>query len=603
MNTEDFDYDAFLGGLESVDTFSNHTTSPTTLISENDSDSGIAYTPPLLPEMDSTVIDLDNLNIFPLDMENPSLDDPNGDFKRFSAWLNAGSPAIPIDNSTYEDLFSDISMPQNPEPPPQQILSPSLPILSPPQSTNITPITNCFKIQSFTNSASTGTKLIKCEPNNSNPTITIIKTSKPLTLANVPVITMPLVTNDSISKQVNTIASPVAKRRRSDSPTNQQQVSELSTLSLNQLKLQYGPISDEAWKKHVRMIKNRESASLSRKRRKELMEHLSDQNKELQNENDELKRERSKLLTRIDTLEMENELLKKYKVGHDAPFLQKRKPLILMGIVLLVVFNVFTLKSLAPVSNDQSNLIDFYNNQGAIVPSRTILSDRRSKNQDSYTTASDYDYGPNGNDNMRTYPYIQCVAYINKTHSQRINQDLRSWVQDHSEKQQDTEPMIIPDPNSLTISSNPVITTTADSSVVPLHHISRKVARQTKIQSESKGQLQPYKSFEANYDDFIHTLDRKNDTLYFVSFKRDHLILPATMQNQTQRPKMSLILPASMANLNKSIHVPTNHVPMIKIDCEVEDTKLVFVKRTHIPSAYQNDLFQYYSSAAPPSTI
>ncbi|CAF4278184.1 unnamed protein product, partial [Adineta steineri] len=315
MNTEDFNYDAFLGGLESVDTFSNHTTSPTTLISENDSDSGIAYTPPLLPEMDSTVIDLDNLNIFPLDMENPSLDDPNGDFKRFSAWLNAGSPAIPIDNSTYEDLFSDISMPQNPEPPPQQILSPSLPILSPPQSTNITPITNCFKIQSFTNSASTGTKLIKCEPNNSNPTITIIKTSKPLTLANVPVITMPLVTNDSVSKQVNTIASPVAKRRRSDSPTNQQQVSELSTLSLNQLKLQYGPISDEAWKKHVRMIKNRESASLSRKRRKELMEHLSDQNKELQNENDELKRERSKLLTRIDTLEMENELLKKYKVG------------------------------------------------------------------------------------------------------------------------------------------------------------------------------------------------------------------------------------------------------------------------------------------------
>ncbi|CAF4394241.1 unnamed protein product, partial [Adineta steineri] len=25
MNTEDFNYDAFLGGLESVDTFSNHT--------------------------------------------------------------------------------------------------------------------------------------------------------------------------------------------------------------------------------------------------------------------------------------------------------------------------------------------------------------------------------------------------------------------------------------------------------------------------------------------------------------------------------------------------------------------------------------------------
>jgi len=36
----------------------------------------------------------------------------------------------------------------------------------------------------------------------------------------------------------------------------------------------------------------------------------------------------------------------------------------------------------------------------------------------------------------------------------------------------------------------------------------------------NKGQLQPYKGYEPNYDDFIHAIDRKNDTLYFVSFKR-----------------------------------------------------------------------------------
>jgi hypothetical protein len=39
-------------------------------------------------------------------------------------------------------------------------------------------------------------------------------------------------------------------------------------------------------------------------------------------------------------------------------------------------------------------------------------------------------------------------------------------------------------------------------------------------QSATKGQLQPYKGYEPNYDDFIHAIDRKNDTLYFVSFKR-----------------------------------------------------------------------------------
>ena len=98
---------------------------------------------------------------------------------------------------------------------------------------------------------------------------------------------------------------------------------------------------------------------------------------------------------------------------------------------------------------------------------------------------------------------------------------------------------------------------------------------------------------------------------------QDHLIFPATTQNQTGRPKMSLILPASMANLNselsrrhhlsdehrfsprlESIHIPANHVPMIKIDCEVEDTKLVFVKRAHIPTSYRQDLFQYYSAGS-----
>jgi hypothetical protein len=46
-----------------------------------------------------------------------------------------------------------------------------------------------------------------------------------------------------------------------------------------------------------------------------------------------------------------------------------------------------------------------------------------------------------------------------------------------------------------------------------------------RIQSESKGQLQPYKTYDPNYDDFIYTIGRKNDTLYFVSFKRVSFLL------------------------------------------------------------------------------
>lgn len=61
-----------------------------------------------------------------------------------------------------------------------------------------------------------------------------------------------------------------------------------------------------------------------------------------------------------------------------------------------------------------------YNGEGAMVPSRTILSN----NENSYLTNIENDYGSekinNNNPSLiPSYPYIQCVAYINKTHSQR----------------------------------------------------------------------------------------------------------------------------------------------------------------------------------------
>lgn len=121
----------------------------------------------------------------------------------------------------------------------------------------------------------------------------------------------------------------------------------------------------------------------------------------------------------------------------------------------------------------------------------------------------------------------------------RINRELHSLVQDHNEKQQDTQSVIVSDSKSLSLPSNPIVSAKTESSIEPLQHVSRKVARQTKYifllyvrrmiivicskfryQSDDRGQLQPYKTYEANYDEFIHTIDRKNDTLYFVSFKR-----------------------------------------------------------------------------------
>jgi len=85
------------------------------------------------------------------------------------------------------------------------------------------------------------------------------------------------------------------------------------------------------------------------------------------------------------------------------------------------------------MSNDPSGSIALYNghsgynSEESIVRGRTILSARRSSSDDSYVASSEnYDgSGGSGNNNnnnnslIPTYPYLQCVAYINKTHSQR----------------------------------------------------------------------------------------------------------------------------------------------------------------------------------------
>jgi hypothetical protein len=83
-----------------------------------------------------------------------------------------------------------------------------------------------IKLQSCSNAASIGPKCIKLEPK--TPNITIIQTSKPITLANMPVITM---------------TTPSVKRRRADSPVNQPQTIEKPTLTINELKRQYGNMS------------------------------------------------------------------------------------------------------------------------------------------------------------------------------------------------------------------------------------------------------------------------------------------------------------------------------------------------------------------------
>jgi len=70
------------------------------------------------------------------------------------------------------------------------------------------------------------------------------------------------------------------------------------------------PIDIDLIKKQSRMIRNRESACLSRKRKKEYMQTLEERLAEMANKNDELKKENQELRDKILVLETENRVLK-----------------------------------------------------------------------------------------------------------------------------------------------------------------------------------------------------------------------------------------------------------------------------------------------------
>lgn len=59
---------------------------------------------------------------------------------------------------------------------------------------------------------------------------------------------------------------------------------------------------------------------------------------------------------------------------------------------------------------------------------------------------------------------------------------------------------------------------------------------------------------EILFSEFFEAINRRDDTFYVVSFNSDNMLLPALHHNNTRRPKMSLLLPALIANGKYCFH-------------------------------------------------
>ncbi|KAI5627602.1 cyclic AMP-dependent transcription factor ATF-6 alpha, partial [Silurus asotus] len=339
-------------------------------------------------------------------------------------------------------------------------------------------------------------------------------------------------------------------------------------------------------RRQQRMIKNRESASLSRKKKKEYLLTLEARLKVALSENEQLKSENGTLKRQLEGLLNENTILKA-----TAP---KRRAVCLMVVLVFLAINVVPLSifkgdadsKFAPASGPISRHLLSFSSEIDTDSSQKFHSLSCSVFLPSFlfTRLEDLESMPEEKALMvvkrdplflRTPPAAPppCQPSVNRTKCLRMASELRGWVHRHEAERTKNQR------NSSTHSRARTITKTGNKKA----EVAQIVTVQYTDSPEklSSNELQVYYAPHRTYSHFFDELNRRGDTFYVISFRRDHLLLPATNHNRGSRPKMSVVLPAM--NINESVIKDKEFEVMMQIDCEVMDTRILHIKSSSIP--------------------
>ncbi|XP_061597415.1 cyclic AMP-dependent transcription factor ATF-6 beta [Cololabis saira] len=355
-----------------------------------------------------------------------------------------------------------------------------------------------------------------------------------------------------------------------------------------------GDIDMKQLKRQQRMIKNRESACQSRKKKKEYLQNLESQLREAQQENERLRRENQALRERLAGKERNDST-------------SNKRAVCVMAVLLFMTF------SFGPVSITDKKLSTGLQEDVVSYTGRRLLEieqrqQRRQQQQqaapsavEDKTEAEDdgeerWKRGEVERDPVESYQFrnlsdmfsdmkdlvLQDIdryftssdcRQFNRSESLRLADELRGWVHRHQNNRKKSGGK-------------------AKKAKIAQHkahlrktNFSRYLPIQTHHSIES--QLQVLPGPEVSYSDFLDAIDRREDTFYVVSFRRDHLLLPAISHNKTSRPKMSLVMPAM--SVNESLYNSSQgYEMMMQVDCEVMDTRIVPIKSSAVPPSLRD---------------
>ncbi|KAK1165293.1 cyclic AMP-dependent transcription factor ATF-6 alpha-like [Acipenser oxyrinchus oxyrinchus] len=330
---------------------------------------------------------------------------------------------------------------------------------------------------------------------------------------------------------------------------------------------------DNVLRRQQRIIKNRESASQSRKKKKEYLLTLEARLKVALSENEKLKNENGSLKKRLDGLSSENQILK-----ITAP---KRRSVCVLVVLAFIMLNSGPLSlfqqdpntKISSAVHSSRHLLEFSteneNNMAQetpeiLIPQTPDRSDSSALDQKALMVVKE--------EPLLYFPSPSCQPHVNRTKSIRLAHELRGWVHRHEVERTKSRRMTNSQHKARSMQKS------QDKKADVAQMVTVQYTDTTDKNSGSE--LQVYYTAHRSYQDFFDEIHRRGDTFYVVSFRRDHLLLPATSHNKGRRPKMSLVLPA---NVNGNVIKNEDYEVMMQIDCEVMDTRILHIKTSSIP--------------------
>ncbi|XP_072162718.1 cyclic AMP-dependent transcription factor ATF-6 alpha isoform X2 [Bemisia tabaci] len=334
----------------------------------------------------------------------------------------------------------------------------------------------------------------------------------------------------------------------------------------------------KALKRKERMIKNRESACLSRKKKKEYVTSLENQISELQHENKKLKHINKVLLERLTRYESTNPACK-------SSFITKTKKTTAVLAILFMMslnFNSFSLFSRPreDLEFTESNFRQSSNNHNG----RSLLWTEEESLLMNTNNSINHDFPPNVDFKNRSSTHQPtCPLYINHTESIRLDSELRRWIGvDPEEADNVSGTKSIEKPSGFkNLLSQLMLPYLPTKFTPPVPRQKLKFKNNRIVNSRMNHAIDIYSGehIPNTNEPLLEALNRRDDTFYVVSFSGDHLLLPALALNKTARPKMSLVFPALSTNDSTTNELVT----MMQIDCAVTDTKVLQFREAVIP--------------------